>query len=431
MRKSTLRLPPTLVSILALASVMLSLGCVVPYTPLPTLSAELNAQTLDQDESYLWKKSSELQYEIEKSGLLFQDPALDSYLAQVLARVTPQELSAAGVTPRVAVISDVQIHGYSFANGVVYLHTALLSRMQDETQLATVLSRELAHVVNRHALRAGREAKLRADTMAWVGIGVSVAGEYGSSAKLLAQAFEISSAVGFPAALETQADRKGLELLDRAGYDVRATPEFFQMTVDYLAEVHTQGPWAWVAFTPPIQMTTRIAGYRSVIEQEYAATANTAGPTKTPLASNDRFRRMLHSVAQRQADLELAAGLSYSAANTARFATQSDPRDPQSWYLLGKALEIQRANPIIGKTAPSVDEVREAFRKAIQVRSTHAYSIRDLAMTHYRGENGERSPQDGKEATRLFQQYLRLAPNAGDTAYVRTYLEELKTAERR
>ncbi|MFK7894803.1 MAG: M48 family metalloprotease [Myxococcota bacterium] len=416
------------ISALSLCFALLFMGCATPYTPLPTLSAELNSATLDEDERYLWKKSSELQYEIERSGLLFADPALDAYLGKTLARVTPTELVAAGVEPRVAVISDVRIHGYSFANGVIYLHTALLSRMKDETQLATVLSRELAHVVNRHALRASREEKLRADTMAWVGIGASVGGEYGSGVKLLAQALEISSAVGFPAALETQADKKGLSVLADAGYDIRGTPEFFQGTVDYLAEIHTQGPWAWTTFIPPPTMTARIAGYRKLIQRsDSSPSTNSAGRGERMPA--ERFRRMLHGVTQRQSELELAAGLAYTAANTARLASHSNPNDPKSWYLLGKALEVQRANPIPGKPAPTVEMVREALSKAIQVDSRHADSVRELAMTHYRAPSGTRLPADTAEATRLFQRYLRLAPSAGDADYVRSYLEELK-AER-
>ena len=229
---------------------LLTAGCVTPYVPLPTLGTEVTTTTLDEDERYLWKKSRALQHEVETSGLVFEDPELDAYLRRVLDRVSADELAVAGVDPRVQVISDVRIHGYSFANGVIYVHTALLARMQDETQLATVLSRELAHVIHRHALRARREETMRANTMAWVGVGSSVS-EYGSGAQLIAQAFALSSATGFPHALETQADAKGLATLNASGYDVRQTPEFFQMTVDYLSEVHAQGPLAWAPFTPP------------------------------------------------------------------------------------------------------------------------------------------------------------------------------------
>lgn len=105
--------------------------------------------------------------------------------------------------------------------------------MQDETQLATVFTRELAHVIHRHTLRLKSDEKARADVMAWVGVGASVS-QYGGTAKLLAQAFSLSSAMGFPHALEVTADQKGLALVAAAGYDVREAPAFFQGTVDYI-----------------------------------------------------------------------------------------------------------------------------------------------------------------------------------------------------
>lgn len=395
------------------------------YVPLPPLGGGLTTQNLDPDEQSLWKKSRELQHEIESSGLLFEDRELDAYLARVLRRVTPDELTAAGVEPRVQVISDVHMHAYSFANGVIYVHTALLARLLDETQLATVLTRELAHVVHRHSLRAHRDKRAQADTLAWVGVGATLV-EGGGNAKLLAQAASITSMAGFHHLLETEADAKGLASLHAAGYDVRATPDFFQMTVDYQAELHAQGPWAWAAFTPPPHMVARISGYETLIAQQYA----NAGAERAPIADPKTFRGKLQGATRRQAELELAAGLFASAEQTARLATEARPDDPDAWILLGQALQGQRGKAAPGKKVPPIHEVREAFGEALRVDRRNPEATRELGMSFYRKSAPERTPEASEQALHYLRRYLALAPAAEDADYVRGYVRELE-GERR
>lgn len=393
-------------------------GCA--YVPLPPLSADLTTRTLEPDERALWKKSRELQHKIRISGLLYEEPALDAYLAEILRRVTPPELVAASLEPRVQVVSNVNIHGYSFANGVIYLHTGLLARMRDETQLATVLSRELAHVVHRHALRTQRDKRAQADTLAWVGLGASVV-DGGSQVKLLVEAASITSAVGFHHLLETAADEKGLAALAAAGYDVRETPAFFQMTIDDLARVHRQGVWGWVPFTPPPQMTARIAGYQALIDAHYSGRPD----VRPPVADPGAFRRTIHGATKRQAELELAAGLFLSADATARAATESIAKDPDAWVLLARALNGQRSKPLPAHPVPSIQSVRDALDTALRADPLHPAATRELGMTYYRTTGTSRSPQARREAVRNFRRYLDLAPGAGDANYVREYLREL------
>lgn len=394
-------------------------GCVMP--PLQPLGAERTAGDLEADEEALWKQTRRIQFEVESSGLVLEDEAMNTYLGEVLQRVTPAELQSAGLAPRVQVISDVRIHGYSFANGVIYLHTALLSRMQGETQLATVLTRELAHVLHRHTLRLKRDEKARADVMAWLGVGASLS-EYGGNAKLLAQAFSVSSALGFPYALEVVADEKGLALLAAAGYDVREAPAFFQGTVDYLAEIHTQGPWAWAAFVPPAPMTARIAGYRKIIDADY----RDVGDLQPPIADPESFRRRVQAATLRQAELELSAGLFVSAEKTARLAIDTAPRDPAGWILLGRALQGQRNQPIQGRAIPSVSSLRETYTQILEIDEDEPAALRELALTFYRTTARSRPRESSRQALDYFRRYLAVAPRAADADYIRAYVSELE-----
>jgi len=417
----TARRIPTLRAALGLSALVAVSGCVMP--PLEPLGAERTTTDLEADEAALWKQTRQVQFEIESSGLVLEDEALDAYLASVLQRVTPDELRTAGLAPRVQVISDVRIHGYSFANGVIYLHTALLSRMQDETQLATVFTRELAHVIHRHTLRLKRDEKVRADMMAWVGVGASLS-EYGGSAKLLVQAFSVSSAMGFPHALEVTADQKGLALLAAAGYDVREAPAFFQGTVDYLAEIHTQGPWAWAAFVAPAPMTSRIAGYRKIIATDYGSFG--AADLRPPIASPERFRRRVQAATLRQAELELSAGLFVSAEKTARLAIEAEPRDPDCWLLLGRALQGQRNQPLKGRPIPPIASLRDVYGEVLELDRRQPAALRELGLTYYRTPAQRRPRESSAQALDYFRRYLAASPRAADADYIEAYVSELE-----
>jgi len=417
----TARRVTALLAALGLAASVAGSGCVMP--PLEPLGAERTASDLEADEAALWKQTRQVQFEVESSGLVLEDATLDAYLDSVLQRVTPDELRTAGLAPRVQVISDVRIHGYSFANGVIYLHTALLSRMQDETQIATVFTRELAHVIHRHTLRLKRDEKARADVMAWIGVGASVS-QYGGTAKLLAQAFSVSSAMGFPHALEVTADQKGLALLAAAGYDVREAPAFFQSTVDYLAEIHTQGPWAWASFVAPAPMTTRIAGYRKIIAADYANAG--ALDLRPPIADAATFRRRVQAATLRQTELELSAGLFVSAEKTARLAIEAAPRDPDCWLLLGRALQGQRNQPLKGRPVPPIASLREVYGEVLEIDRRQPAALRELGLTYYRTTAQRRPRESSAQALDYFRRYLAAAPRAADADYIQAYVSELE-----
>ena len=401
--------------VLVLAGVV---GCATP--PLPPMGADRTTTQLDPDEQALWKESRAIQYEIESAGLHFENAAVDDYLAQVLERSTPARMKQAGLEPRIEVISDINIDGYSFANGVIYIHTALLAQMTDETMLATMLTREMAHIVNRNALRAKREKRRNADTMAWIGVGSSMV-EGGGNAKLLVQAAQMTSAVNFHHTIETIADERGLEFLDEAGYAVGDTPRLYETTIAYIGEVHAQGVWGWVPFVPPAPVVARVQGMKTLIQTKYPDQQ----ATRPPLLDADAFERRIHPVTIRQVELELAAGLFLSAEKTARRATESDTRDPKPWILLGRALSGQRTKPIPNQPTPSITQVREAFEEALRRDGRSAVAVRELAMSYYKTNGTSRSAEDSKRALDRFRLYLRMDPKARDREYVESYIREL------
>ena len=71
-----------------------------------------------------------------------------------MPRETPEN-----VLWRFRAIRDLEINAFALPNGSIYVTTGLLSRMENEAQLAGVLAHEVTHVTNRHTYLEYRSAR--------------------------------------------------------------------------------------------------------------------------------------------------------------------------------------------------------------------------------------------------------------------------------
>ena len=138
--------------------VALCSGC--SSTNLPPMGYQGKPFRLEPDERQLWSDAEKEEEKLAKLGKTYDDPLLEDYLGGVAAKLVPQEAQQAGApTPRITVFRDPTLNSFAMPNGRIYIHTGLLSRVENEAQLSTILSRELAHVTNRHALMFNRGAQ--------------------------------------------------------------------------------------------------------------------------------------------------------------------------------------------------------------------------------------------------------------------------------
>jgi predicted Zn-dependent protease len=128
----------------------------------------------------------------------------------------------------VVLISDPGQNAYSFPDGAIYIHTGLLSHLESEAELALLLSHELAHVTRRHALRALAAGpaetdetifdRTLSDSLAWF--------HELTAQKEFAQPY--AARASLRRSLEQEADRVGLDMVIKAGYDPHEAIEIFE-----------------------------------------------------------------------------------------------------------------------------------------------------------------------------------------------------------
>lgn len=129
-------------------------------------------------------------------------------------------------------IRDGQINAFALPGGFIGINTGLMLASQSESELASVVAHEIAHVTQRHIARMidqQRQSGVAAlAAMAAALLLSRVSGDAGAAALAFGQAGAIQSQLNFTRENERDADRVGLQILDQAGFDAQAMASFFE-----------------------------------------------------------------------------------------------------------------------------------------------------------------------------------------------------------
>jgi predicted Zn-dependent protease len=131
----------------------------------------------------------------------------------------------------VNVLTSPEVNAWCMPGGKIAVYTGLIEKLQvTDDELAAVMGHEIAHALREH----GRE---RASQHVAAGVGASLAGVLADillpgSGQLATEGAEAGAQVGvllpYSRVHETEADRMGVELAARAGYDPRAAIALWQ-----------------------------------------------------------------------------------------------------------------------------------------------------------------------------------------------------------
>lgn len=158
---------------------------------------------------------------------LLKKPALQQYVNQVglwLALQTERP----DLPWRFGVLDDANINAFATPGGNIFITNGLLQRMSNEAELAGVLAHEIAHVLKKHHLEA---IKKSARTGLFTDVAVLAVDRKGHNpaiAKLAGAGTELY-ARGLDKDDEFEADRMGVVIAARAGYDPFGLPAMLQI----------------------------------------------------------------------------------------------------------------------------------------------------------------------------------------------------------
>ncbi|MGZ0079337.1 M48 family metalloprotease [Methylomonas sp. BW4-1] len=130
------------------------------------------------------------------------------------------------------VVMDPNINAFAGPGGYIGVNSGLILLTEAESELASVMAHEIAHVTQRHLYRSIEKAsKLSiptvAATLAAILIGTQ-SPNMGQAALMAIQAGNIQFQIDFTRDHEKEADRVGMQTLAGANYDPRSMPTFFE-----------------------------------------------------------------------------------------------------------------------------------------------------------------------------------------------------------
>lgn len=180
----------------------------------------------EQDEIAIGREAAA---KVEQQYRMYPDADVQRYVSHLgmqLARLSTRP----NLPWRLRVIDDPHINAFALPGGFIYVNSKVLQVAGSEAQLAAVLAHEIGHIEGRH-----HKKKIEQAMRYQLGLGVlgTVLGNGGGAnaamiaGKLLAE----GELTRYSREAENDADRRGVALLYRAGFDPMAMSRFLEKLV--------------------------------------------------------------------------------------------------------------------------------------------------------------------------------------------------------
>jgi len=166
-------------------------------------------------------------------GALNGDPAMLQRVRAVASRIEPQTAvfrrDAPGWKWDVNVLTSNELNAFCMPGGKIMFYSGLINQLRlTDDEIAIVMGHEIAHALREHS-REHLSQAIAAQTA--IGVGAALLGLGEGSAGLANAGYEALIATRFSRADESEADRIGLELAARAGYNPRAGVTLWQKLI--------------------------------------------------------------------------------------------------------------------------------------------------------------------------------------------------------
>jgi predicted Zn-dependent protease len=231
-RKSNIRAARVLAG-MTLSILILAACTTVPITGRQSLSlvsdSELLTLSLQQYQDVLHKaKLSQDQQKVQ----------MVKNVGARIARATEDLLRQRGLESEISnykwefnlIQDDKTVNAWCMPGGKVAVYTGLLPVAQNETGLAVVMGHEIAHAVAKHGAERVSQGLLQ--QMGGAALSVALSTSPAATSSLVLQAYGVGTNVAFllpySRTHESEADRIGLILMAKAGYDPRDAVPFWK-----------------------------------------------------------------------------------------------------------------------------------------------------------------------------------------------------------
>ena len=207
--------------------IFIFLSFIVTANNLPELGDYSSSKISESDEIFIGRQ---ILFQVNQSDSIIRDIEISDYLDSLGKRLINASTDPAKKI-EFFIVSDPSINAFAMLGGVIGVHSGLFLASNTESELASVISHEIAHInqkhISRFLLQQERASYQSTFIMAVALLLARSNPQLASTAMAGASAGSVQGALDFTRENEKEADRVGIQTLNKAGFDVRGARDFF------------------------------------------------------------------------------------------------------------------------------------------------------------------------------------------------------------
>jgi beta-barrel assembly-enhancing protease len=207
--------------------IFIFLSCIVMANNLPELGDYSSSKISESDEIFIGRQ---ILFQVNQSDSIIRDIEISDYL-DLLGKRLINASTDPSKKIEFFIVSDPSINAFAMLGGVIGVHSGLFLASNTESELASVISHEIAHInqkhISRFLLQQERASYQSTFLMAVALLLARSNPQLASTTMAGASAGSVQGALDFTRENEKEADRVGIQTLNKAGFDVRGARDFF------------------------------------------------------------------------------------------------------------------------------------------------------------------------------------------------------------
>ncbi|HLA33431.1 MAG TPA: M48 family metalloprotease [Rhodocyclaceae bacterium] len=223
---------------LPLSALILGLGILLapPHAASDGLPALGESSQADVSPAMERRIGEKIMHEIRRDPTWLDDAEIDAYLNRLGSRLAAHSEGARQDFELFA-LRDPTLNAFAMPGGYIGVHSGLILAAESESELASVLAHEISHVTQHHMARSvgvqGQSQMAAMVAMALALLASRSSSDLAIGAAMVGQAVGIQNQLNYSRDFEREADRLGLTVLERAGFDIRGMNSFFERMLKF------------------------------------------------------------------------------------------------------------------------------------------------------------------------------------------------------
>jgi len=354
-----------------------------------------------KDENNLLAKVDRLSKKIDEHENTQKEDKYNKYPNEILQRLLKDDklISNSNINFDIKVIKNPSVNAFALPNGKIYIHTGLLSLIENEAQLALLIAHEMNHVLYKHSLKQQANAK----AIATFGQLFSVLSSPFDGG-IIGALIQVSSIYGYSQQHEKESDEKGYQQIVQAGYDPQEASKLFNLMLENIKLNKISQPYF---FSTHPKVEERIESSKSLIEKYYQG--------KTGIVKDKIYQAYSKNILINDIELNLKLRKFEVANYLIKKLHKRYERSTHSNYFQAEYMRLTKDN--------SFENTLQKYNEALEIDTSYYKAYRGIGYLYFELDKKE-------EAKDAFKKYLSLNENAKDKNYIQYYINQCEKGKK-